>query len=399
MSTRFSRLLAPLWARFAHAATAHRRADRGGCVGVFPVFWLGRRRPDSTSAGRRCRARVSRVSVDGLDGGRRLPPSDPRCTAAALSASGSSRRIDSSCSPSARSHSGDRRVHGARHRWARLWYALSKGRRTAGFVIAALCLAWSCLALLVVVPAFSGGESIFYGAYDAVGGSPRGIVENAMRDPTTILRALTGPAIFSTSCCSSCLWPERFSLPRPCSGRLPQLLATSSRDRTDDRSSRSLCGGNPPVPVRRDRGWAWASGAPRLRRVRDARARRSRRRRASSARGREGRGGELGGPRGFAYALAARRAAVRARPGRRGGECDESFRVISVGAEAFFSVAGVEAGRLDRDGHDGSLDTREVRRRFDAPRFDAFMAELAANPKWTKVFEQGPVVVFRRAGS
>ena len=73
-----------------------------------------------------------------------------------------------------------------------LWYAFAKGqaaRRVCS--IAALGVAWTCLALLVVVPAFSGGDSVYYGAYDAVGGSPAGIVRTALTSPTTILSAVT----------------------------------------------------------------------------------------------------------------------------------------------------------------------------------------------------------------
>ena len=64
-----------------------------------------------------------------------------------------------------------------------LWYAFAKGRRRSGLAIASLGVAWTCVALLVVVPAFSGGESVFYGAYDSVGSSPTGIVEPPSRIP------------------------------------------------------------------------------------------------------------------------------------------------------------------------------------------------------------------------
>ena len=73
-----------------------------------------------------------------------------------------------------------------------VWYALARGRRRQGVAIAVLAAAWTVIALSVVVPAFSGGESVFYGAYADVGGSPIGIVRTAFTDPLTIVSALAG---------------------------------------------------------------------------------------------------------------------------------------------------------------------------------------------------------------
>lgn len=74
-----------------------------------------------------------------------------------------------------------------------IWYALARRRRRAGFAIAALGIGWSCTALLVVVPAFSGASSVFYGAYDDVGGSPWGVVATAVTEPSALARAATEP--------------------------------------------------------------------------------------------------------------------------------------------------------------------------------------------------------------
>jgi uncharacterized membrane protein len=71
-----------------------------------------------------------------------------------------------------------------------VWYALARGRRLAGLAIAGAGLAWVVVAFVVVVPAFADGSSVFYGAYDDVGGSPWGIVETAMKDPLAIVSAL-----------------------------------------------------------------------------------------------------------------------------------------------------------------------------------------------------------------
>ena len=75
------------------------------------------------------------------------------------------------------------------------WYALARRRRVAGFVIAAGGVAWTFVALLVVVPAFSGGASDFYGFYKTVGGSPAGIVKSAFTDPLAILGQLFDPDV------------------------------------------------------------------------------------------------------------------------------------------------------------------------------------------------------------
>jgi uncharacterized membrane protein len=71
-----------------------------------------------------------------------------------------------------------------------LWYALAKRRRAEGAVIATLGVAWSAIAIAVVIPHFhTAGESDFYGRYSEVGGSAGGIVKTAFTDPLRILEA------------------------------------------------------------------------------------------------------------------------------------------------------------------------------------------------------------------
>jgi uncharacterized membrane protein len=73
-----------------------------------------------------------------------------------------------------------------------LWYALRPARRRAGFAIAAAGTLVSLLAVTVVVPYFApGGGSPFAGRYAAVGGSPGGIAETAVRDPGALIGAAT----------------------------------------------------------------------------------------------------------------------------------------------------------------------------------------------------------------
>ena len=71
-----------------------------------------------------------------------------------------------------------------------LWYAFSRGRRRAGLVIALLGIGWSLFAVYVVVPAFSGSGSAYYGYFVGVGGSPQGVVRTLFTHPGAIASAL-----------------------------------------------------------------------------------------------------------------------------------------------------------------------------------------------------------------
>jgi uncharacterized membrane protein len=72
-----------------------------------------------------------------------------------------------------------------------IWFALARGRRLAGAVIALAGLAWSVFAVYVVVPAYSPeGDSMFFGFYDEVGGSPQGVIRMLLSDPGVVLGAL-----------------------------------------------------------------------------------------------------------------------------------------------------------------------------------------------------------------
>jgi len=69
-----------------------------------------------------------------------------------------------------------------------VWYAFARHRRIAGSVIAAAGATWSVIAIAVFIPHFKGGGSPFEGRYSEVGGSPRGIVHTALRDPGLLFR-------------------------------------------------------------------------------------------------------------------------------------------------------------------------------------------------------------------
>jgi uncharacterized membrane protein len=71
-----------------------------------------------------------------------------------------------------------------------LWYAIARGRRRAGFSIATAAFAWSVIAVYVVIPAFAGAPSTYYGYFVSVGGSPQGVIRTLFTDPGAIAAAL-----------------------------------------------------------------------------------------------------------------------------------------------------------------------------------------------------------------
>lgn len=71
-----------------------------------------------------------------------------------------------------------------------IWYALARGRRSAGAAIALLGMVWTAVAIYVIVPAFAGADSVFFGFYEDVGGSPVGVVRTLFTDPGAVVGAL-----------------------------------------------------------------------------------------------------------------------------------------------------------------------------------------------------------------
>ena len=73
-----------------------------------------------------------------------------------------------------------------------VWYALAKGHRLTGAAIALVGITMTAASLELVLPHFrEGADPAFYGRYDAVGGSPAGIVKTAFTDPLAVLEAVT----------------------------------------------------------------------------------------------------------------------------------------------------------------------------------------------------------------
>ncbi len=73
-----------------------------------------------------------------------------------------------------------------------IWYAVARGRRRAGLVIAVAGVAVALVASTVIVPHFApGGGSPFSDRYTAVGGSPTGMLETLTQDPGGFVEAGT----------------------------------------------------------------------------------------------------------------------------------------------------------------------------------------------------------------
>jgi uncharacterized membrane protein len=73
-----------------------------------------------------------------------------------------------------------------------IWYAVARGQRVAGTAMAVGGTALGAFYLAVVIPHFrEGAAPAFYDRYDAVGGSPTGILETALTDPLVLIRAVT----------------------------------------------------------------------------------------------------------------------------------------------------------------------------------------------------------------
>jgi uncharacterized membrane protein len=121
-----------------------------------------------------------------------------------------------------------------------VWFALARGHRRAGIGIAVAGLAWSVLAVAVVVPAARGDASPFYDRFESVGGSPAGVVRTAFTDPGAILAALTTSSDFSYLAWLTLALLGLFVLsPALAAVGLPQLfvnLLSDSPPTTDPRS-------------------------------------------------------------------------------------------------------------------------------------------------------------------
>jgi uncharacterized membrane protein len=72
-----------------------------------------------------------------------------------------------------------------------IWYAVARGRRRAGIVIAAAGTAWTALFVGLVIPLAADGENVFYGRFESVGGSPSGVVRMLLDDPGRVLGTVT----------------------------------------------------------------------------------------------------------------------------------------------------------------------------------------------------------------
>jgi uncharacterized membrane protein len=112
-----------------------------------------------------------------------------------------------------------------------IWFWLARGHRRSGLVIAVSGLAWSILAIKVIVPAFLGGDSPFYGYYATIGGSPEGVVKTAVTDPGALASQLfTGRDLGYLVWLSAPLAGLYVLAPGLAAVALPQLLANGLSD-------------------------------------------------------------------------------------------------------------------------------------------------------------------------
>jgi uncharacterized membrane protein len=115
-----------------------------------------------------------------------------------------------------------------------LWYWLARKQRGAGLAISAAGVGWTIVAIQVVIPHYRGGASSpFYAHYEAVGGSPEGILRTALTDPMTIVSALTsGDDLAYVFALAAPLAGAFFLAPGILVAALPQLAANtlSARD-------------------------------------------------------------------------------------------------------------------------------------------------------------------------
>jgi uncharacterized membrane protein len=73
-----------------------------------------------------------------------------------------------------------------------LWYAVERRRWRIGGGIAVAGVAWTGICLLILTPAFNdGSRSRFYGRFEAVGGSPAGVLRTLFTDPGVLWTAVS----------------------------------------------------------------------------------------------------------------------------------------------------------------------------------------------------------------
>ncbi len=281
-----------------------------------------------------------------------------------------------------------------------LWYAFRRGHRRAGLLTSALGLGWTFVAVRLVVPALSGESSDYYSVYDRVGGSPSGVVRTAVTDPLTIVSAATtGGDIFYLVMLAAPLGGLFLLAPALAAVAVPQLAATLLAGfgaATDPRAH--YIAGSVPFLVA-----AVATGLGRLGPA-------GRRRGvvlvltlsvafsvvlgpwpAAPGRSVTSYWGEVSEER-----AAALRRAVALVPA--GASVSTTNRLGSHLAERryFYSVPVVgRAEWIVLDAQDAWMPTR-IGGDSDPDRLEAFHAQIATSPRWTEVFADEDVYVYRR---
>ena len=184
--------LAPLWVVFPSPLTLAAVQVAAVALGAVPVFWLGRRHLDSEGMAALLALAylaypwIAWSAVDTFHPVTLAIPLFLLC----IWFLEDDRLVPFTVCAIAAALTGE--LMGATIAALGIWYALAHGRRLAGVAIALCGVGWTWFALSVIVPAFSGGESIFYGAYERVGGSPLGVLKTTVTDPGAIVAEATG---------------------------------------------------------------------------------------------------------------------------------------------------------------------------------------------------------------
>ncbi len=182
-------LLAPLWALFPSPLTLAFVQIAAAALGALPVFWLGRRHLGSETSG--ALLALAYLAYPWLAWSA-LEAMEPVMLAIPLLLFGvwfldTDRPVAFAVVALLAMATGE--LMGITVAALGVWYAIARGRRLVGALIAAGGLAWSVIALEVVVPAFRDQASAYYALYDSVGGSPSGVVRTVFTHPAAIVSA------------------------------------------------------------------------------------------------------------------------------------------------------------------------------------------------------------------
>ena len=145
-----------------------------------------------------------------------------------------------------------------------LWHAVSTRRWVVGAGIAAVGVAWTALCIWVVIPAAAGSHSPFYHHFHEVGGSPGGLLETTLTDPSAVAgELLTAADVRYLILLGLPLLGVFLAAPLLVVAAVPAARGEHALRRAgDDLCARPLHRRRSAVPLCRDGGRSRAAGAP-----------------------------------------------------------------------------------------------------------------------------------------